>query len=454
MAHSQTDLINVLSTYSEPVSRVEIKKALEDRIPDRTLRRLLAKLVKDGSVVVVGQSRSRRYQLLPNKAVLLIAEAGAPQQTAHTFFSAASLQIIQKVQRPIFQRDPCSYNESWLKSYLPNQTYYLSAAQRQTLSQNSVLLLEDKSAGTYTRKIFNRLLIDLSYNSSRLEGNTYSLLETEKLVIEGVKVPDKLDAEQVMILNHKEAIRYLIEGINRINVDVDAIRTMHYLLAEGLVPAQNVGQIRDEGVRITLTTYAPMEGHQRLSNFLELIAATAAKIMDPFEQSFFLLVHIAYLQAFIDINKRTARLCANIPLVRNNLIPLSFNDIDKEDYISAVIATYEYNEVGPLAELYVWSYLRSCKHYQVIGDTIGIDVINVRYRQPRRQLIALIIHEKVIGQDMQKLIRAFAKENIPAADCNEFIEDVLNELANLEKFKIAGMGLSEQEFLEWKAKGG
>lgn len=131
------------------------------------------------------------------------------------------------------------------------------------------------------------------------------------------------------------------------------IRSLHYLLADGLVPAGMAGNLRDEGVRISSSTYMPLEGRSRLEPLLELIASTAAKIHSPFEQSFFLLTHIAYLQGFIDVNKRTSRMSANIPLVRHNLVPLSFNDISKDDYASAVIAVYELNDTAPLAELYV-----------------------------------------------------------------------------------------------------
>lgn len=441
MAAHIDELLRALSAHAEPVSMAELREELAGQVPERTLRRGLAKLVDEGLVQALGLYKARRYLLLPRTSM---------QASKPTVFSAESEAIIQKVQRPIFQRDPCAYQEAWLAAYIPNQSFYLSELQRERLAKNSFLMVEEQAAHTYTQKIFNRLLIDLSYNSSRLEGNTYSLLETQQLLFEGKMPVDKLDVEKLMILNHQEAIKFLVEGVHRIAMNMETIRTMHYLLADGLVPASGAGQIREESVRVSLTTYAPMENKHKLSQLLELIANTAAKIRDPFEQSFFVLVHISYLQAFIDVNKRTARLCANIPLVKNNRVPLSFNDMDKDDYISAIIAIYEYREVKPLAELYVWSYLRSCKQYQVLSETLGFDVIHVRYRMLRRQLMAQIIREKITGAVMQSLIIEFAKENISEEDRAQFIQNVLRELSALESFKLAGMGVSQQEFAAWK----
>lgn len=112
-------------------------------------------------------------------------------------------------------------------------------------------------AGTHAHQIFNRLLIDLSYNSSRLEGNTYSLLDTQRLVLEGSSAEGKLDEEKIMILNHKEAIRYLVDNAHRLDVDEQTICTLHYLLSDGLVEARYAGKVRDHGVRIGGSTYVP-----------------------------------------------------------------------------------------------------------------------------------------------------------------------------------------------------
>src|SRR6202030_2042468 len=107
----------------------------------------------------------------------------------------------------------------------------------------------------------------------------------------------------------------------------------------------------------------------------ERIIKKAALIENPYEQSLFLLIHITYLQAFSDVNKRTARLSANIPLIKSNLVPLSFNDVDRDDYTSAVIAIYELQNVRPIVDLYVFSYLRTCALYDSTVKTIRFDEV-------------------------------------------------------------------------------
>lgn len=440
------ELMIVLKMHMTPMSITEIKVALrailKTPVSERTLRRWLKALVDEGSVLALGQYKARRYQLKPIVA-----------QSQHSpFFSEHSLSVLQSVERPVFEREPCAYQEIWLKQYIPNESSYLTREEQDILGRHSALPFEEGVGNTYTRKIFNRLLIDLSYNSSRLEGNTYSLLETQKLILEGKVPADKLDIEKLMILNHKQAIQFLVDGIHRIKLDVNSVRTMHYLLADGLILADDAGQIRKESVRIALSTYIPIEGENRLLQYLEWIVNTAAKINDPFEQSFFLLVHIAYLQPFIDVNKRTARLCCNIPLIKNNLIPLSFNGVDKDEYISSMIAVYECNDTRPLAELYTHAYLRSYLEYQALSVEVGIDIIHVRYKQLQRVLIAKIIQEKITGTAIKMAIQAFAVENIPIEDQNAFIENTERQVDNLEEYKIVGMGISVQKFLEWKRK--
>jgi hypothetical protein len=105
--------------------------------------------------------------------------------------------------------------------------------------------------------------------------------------LEGKTAENKLDMETVMLLNHKEAIRYLVDGINRMEINIDNIRTLHYLLSDGLIQAEDAGQIRDTGVRIALSSYIPLEGKQLLTTQLNSIVTKARQIQNPYEQSFF-----------------------------------------------------------------------------------------------------------------------------------------------------------------------
>lgn len=436
MKITNDEILGFLAQAAGPQSTSDIINGLNLDISERTVRRKLSKLVEEGLVELRGQYRSRKYQIIRTESPL--------------FFSQNSQLLLEHVKKPIYQRDPCTYNEEWFSSYIPNEIYYLSSSQREELHSSSNQGIKDLPAATYARKIFNRLLVNLSYNSSRLEGNTYSLIETEKLLIEGHAAENKLDAEKVMIINHKEAIRFLVDGINHLDTSVQNIRTLHYLLSDGLVAPGEGGQIRKDSVRVSATTYIPLDDHKRLTRLLAEIIDKASKIQDPYEQSIFLLIHISYLQAFIDVNKRTARLAANIPLVRQNLAPLSFNDVDNDDYISAIIVAYELNETGPLSELYVWTYMRSAKQYTATAASMGIDETRIRFRQQRRDVIANVISKLIVGEKIEAYVKEYALQSVPDEHRNKFIADTLEDISALEPFNIAGMGISQKAFGEWQ----
>ena len=436
-------LLNLLKTFKHPVAISEL--SLSEDVSNRTIRRRLQQLVELGLVESQGKNKGLRY--FP---VRVVEKVSVSDNDSGFIFTAANQIIIEQICQPLIKRIPCSYNANWLEDYQPNQTYYLSLKQRQLLHQHGKPLVANLPAGTYARKIFNHLLINLSYNSARLEGNTYSLADTEKLLLEGKTAVDKLEMETVMLLNHKEAIRFLVDGINRMQINVDNIRSLHYLLADGLVQPEDGGQIRSSSVKIGSSTYIPLEGKQRITTELNHIVSKAMQIQEPYEQSFFLLVHISYLQAFIDVNKRTARLAANIPLVRHNLVPVSFNDIAIDDYISALISCYELNQIGPLAQLYVWSYLRSCKHYETRAKSLGIDIVRVKYRQQRRQLIADIVTQKLYASAQKKYINNYLTENVAKNDQEKFRADLQHDLKILAPYNIVGMGITQKKLAEWQ----
>jgi fido (protein-threonine AMPylation protein) len=352
-------------------------KAALPEVPDRTLRRWINELVGDGLAERTGTRKGTRYRLRPSGGAMGVAvrEGGAPADAGLSpdpqIFSPARLRLLQRVEAPLYTRPPVTYAQDWVDRYIPNQTSYLTSAQREKLRSLGKRGPIYGRAGTYIRKIYDRLLIDLSYNSARLEGNTYSLADTENLVVQGLAAPGKLNAERIMILNHKEAIRYLVQNVERLTAGEETVRTLHYLLADSLAAPGLAGQIREDGVVVSGTTYSPLEGRERLTRMLRELLEKARAIADPFEQSFFLLGHVAYLQPFIDVNTRTARLASIIPLITQDFVPQSFVDADKTDYLRATIAFYELNETGPLAELYCWSYERTCRHFDTSVQVVG-----------------------------------------------------------------------------------
>lgn len=433
----QNALLSVLHGQSSPVGISILLHQLGPNFSERTVRRWLAEWVSLGAVIKVGAKRNTKY---------------SAARSQH--FGSKHVAVLQKINKPLYQRKPAAYNFSWVRAYRPNIDRYLNAGAWALLqAMHKKKQPTQDPAGTYARKIYNRLLIDLSYNSSRLEGNTYSLLETEKLILEGVASLDKPNEEKIMILNHKDAIRYLIENASKLQVNYDEICTLHYLLADGLLqPASAVGNVREHGVRIAGSNYITLEGRESLEEELRYVCETANHIHDPYEQSFFLLVHIPYLQAFSDVNKRTARLSANIPLIKNNLVPFSFKYIDKDDYISAMLAIYEFNDVTLLADLFANSYIKTSEEYAVTAEMIGFDEVRVRYRMQRRQIIREIILEKLINKyKIDAYIDVQAKSKIPEKDQARFKENVHEDLALISPSRLVGLGVTLEELREWQA---
>lgn len=434
-------VLHQLSQEAEPISLQELFSKLVGDYAERSVRRWLGEMIKEGVVEKLGNKRSTRYKVIQYGSLQVNA--------ASKCFGLESEKTLEYVRRPLYERAPIAYADEWISAYQPNISFYIPLALRLQLHKIGKRSKLEDPAGTYAHQIFNRLLIDLSYNSSRLEGNTYSLIDTQKLIFEGAGAEGKLDEEKIMILNHKEAIRYLVDSTPKLEINQQTVCTLHYLLADGLVETRYAGKIRDHGVRIGGSTYIPFEDPKQLQICLERIIEKAQLIEDPYEQSLFLLVHITYLQAFEDVNKRTARLSANIPLIKNNLVPLSFNDVERGDYILAMIAIYELHDIRPILDLYIFSYMRTCIMYDATLKAVGFDEVRVRYRQQRRTVIRDIIVNNMTGKVLDKYISSQTSKLVKKEDQDAFIEDIREDLKEISPSRIAGLGVTQEDLKSW-----
>jgi len=445
-ADNIAQVLNTLASLPQPASLPDILARLPEGFAERSVRRWLAQLSEQGRVLKSGHKRGTRYQLaVPPSSPLEVREP--PSELS--LFSDGARRSLARVRQPLFHRRPISYNDDWLNAYQPNHSRYFSPGDIDTLTRHGHRTAGPEPAGTYARRIYNRLLIDLSYHSSRLEGNTYSLIETQRLLVDGASAAGKLDEEAVMILNHKEAIRYLVERAGQLQPAYDEIRTLHYLLSDGLVPPHCSGNVRNHGVRVGASSYIPLENPTELERRLRLVAQKASAIHEPYEQSLFLLLHVAYLQAFADVNKRTSRLAANIPLITGNRVPLSFNAIDKDDYASAMLAVYELNDPQPLIELYRASYLRGCQEYNATAEAIGVDVIRVRYRTQRREVLRGIILERLSGDALSARLQD-AANTIAAPDRAAYLQNLQEDIRELSPSRLAGLGVTQEDYQHWQ----
>ena len=445
------EIIAILAKHPEGLRRGEIGKNLTKPIGDKTLQRRLGSLVKAGEIYKSGDRRATKYFLKGLKGTDIGTEEAPDRDKAHPIFSEGSLEALNYLASPPHAREIVSYNRDFLESYVPNETEYVPKEFREELSKAGQRFDEALAAGTYAKEICERLLIDLSYNSSRLEGNTYSLLDTERLVVEGVTAEGKVPEESVMIMNHKEAILFLVENAEEIELNCFTIFNLHNLLSQDLLAnPDSCGSIRTIEVNVGKSTYKPLANPHILRESLELILLKADAIEDPFEQSFFLLVHMSYLQAFEDVNKRTARLASNIPFIKKNLCPLSFIDISQEDYSRAMLLVYEKNNVMPMAELFVFAYKRSCDQYKSAKEAVGeIDAYRVQYRAQRKQVMGQIIAGDLHGKAKDAHIVEFCEKNeIPQPE--KFTAMTSADLAALHAGAIVGLGITERQLADWK----
>jgi hypothetical protein len=366
--------------------------------------------------------------------------------------SSEAKEIEAHVRQPVQLRTPVGYNRKFLDSYRPNDSFYLPVSTRSELLAHGQVVGTIGPAGTYARQIAHRLLIDLSWNSSRLEGNTYSLLETERLLSNGEAAAGKNALEAQMILNHKEAIEFLIAAAGEIGFNRYTLLNLHALLSDNLLEdPQASGRLRNIAVGIEQTVFHPVEVPQLVEECFQQILDTAAAIDDPFEQAFFAMVHLPYLQPFEDVNKRVSRLAANIPLIQRNLCPLSFVDVSQQTYISAMVGVYELNRVELLRDVFVWAYKRSCARYSAVRQSLGEpDPFRIRHRLLIAQTVSEVVRSGMSKVKAIAFVRSCAEMHLPNEDQERFIEVTETQLMSLHEGNIARYRLRPSEFRTWQ----
>lgn len=339
----------------------------------------------------------------------------------------------------------------FLDAYQPNVSPYLSPSLRRQLHKMGQTAQAQTPAGTYSRSILNRLLIDLSWASSQLEGNTYSRLDTRLLIENGTVAQGKAALETQMILNHKTAIELLVENVGAVGFNRYTLMNLHSALAENLLPnPADEGRIRQHAVDIGKSVYRPLSEPQQINDALDLALTKVNQITDPFEQSFFVMVHLPYLQPFADINKRTSRLAANLPLFRANLCPLTFLDVPEPAYTRAVLGLYEMTRVELLRDLYVWAYERSTQAYLAIKqDLAEPDPIRMAWRDLIKETIRAVVTQP--QQEALSLIQQAVTAQVPDTAQANVQALIVEELRRLHEGVLARYGLRPSQLATWQA---
>jgi Fic/DOC family len=451
-------ILEMLSTSKEGLGRSDIEKALNKKMGDkapsvRTLKRRLSEMVTTGKIIKSGRARAVKYKSAHTLAGNLtsgVSMTGTIE--SYVPMSEEGKETREYVSKPIQERVPVGYQREFLEDYLPNETPYLSKEIRTHLHEIGKTKEHEQVAGTYARDILNRLLIDLSWASSKLEGNTYTRLDTENLIEAGQVVDGKDRTEATMILNHKTAIELLIEEAEEIDFNTYTFLNLHAMLSDNLLGDPNEsGRVRARIVDIGGTVYRPLSVPQQLEQYLGLILDKAREIDDPFEQSFFIMVHIPYLQPFTDVNKRVSRLGANISLIKNNLCPLSFIDVPEKAYVDGTLGVYELNNTSLLKDVFVWAYERSCQQYNAIkNNVVEPDPFRLKYRQILYSIVGEIVKDKVnVAADK---VSDITRGQVSEEDSKKFIEMLNEELQNLHEGNLSRYRIRLSEFADWTEK--
>lgn len=393
--------------------RAAIRRAVAPEDDPSTVWRTLRRLVDEGRLEVSGKGRATGYTI-----------AGSAVVRAH-------------LSTPYNRRPPVTYHKEFLDAYVPGKTHYLPRADRERLLEAGRPAGGPIAAGTYARRILEQLLVDLSWASSRMEGNTYDILQTERLIRFGEEAAGKDRKEALMILNHKEAIQYVVDNLDGITLRRADLFAIHALLSDGLLGDPGMaGRLRVGAVGISHASYKPLDDAVTIAEEFDILIAKAAEITDPFEQSFFLLVHIPYLQAFIDINKRTSRVASNVPLLKADLAPMSFLTMDDANYINGLIGIYELNNVALLREVYIESYLASAEKYRVLRAEVETpEKAALAYREFVREAVRHCVLEfKAFRKDQ---VLAMATEaGIPEGDLDAVVAYVGQQVRGLHEGNV------------------
>lgn len=339
-----TEILQYLH-YNPGASRAEIGAALSNTPSAATLKRLIVEEVKNGHIEVVGRGPSTRYRLTPQAHVTM-------ELNPDTYFDKDIDE--RRVQE--------SFNFELINGILPRVELF-SAEEFDKLNEAQQLFdrhLSEMSKMEY-RKEMERLGIDLSWKSSQIEGNTYSLLETERLLKEKPTASGKTKEEAVMLLNHKDALDFILDVPDYLEeLTVARIEEIHALLTKELGVERS---IRRRRVGITGTNYTPLDNEFQIREALEDSVRLINGKSNVFDKALLALVLLSYIQAFTDGNKRTARIVCNGILIANGYCPVSFRTVDSVDYKKAMLMFYEQNNITAFKRIFIDQFVFAVKTY-------------------------------------------------------------------------------------------
>ncbi len=331
--------------YNQPSTRDEIARGIAFEGSDATLKRAIASLVGNGDIIVTGKARATRYSLSPQAHLLM-------PLNLDTYFA-----------KDVDERQVQTYfNFQLIRDQLPTVELF-TKDERKHLNELQQMFrkhVDEMTVNEY-KKEMERLGIDLSWKSSQIEGNTYSLLETERLLRESKTAEGKTKEEAIMLLNHKDALRFILDNPDYLQLlSLSHIEDIHALLTKDLSVDKG---IRHRRVGITGTNYHPLDNEFQIREAIHDTCELINGKDNVFEKALLTLVLLSYIQAFSDGNKRTARITSNAILIANGYCPLSFRTVDSVDYKKAMLIFYEQNNIYAFKQIFMQQFEFAVSEY-------------------------------------------------------------------------------------------
>ena len=326
-------------------SSKEIYDGLGNLVAYATIKRGIQELLNKNLISTIGKGKATKYEISNHFEVIY------------------SIDIDTYFEKEIDEREiKADFNFTLIKETLNNISLFTNdeIIQLSKLQDSFSDNISKLTKSEYSKE-FERLAIDLSWKSSQIEGNTYTLLETEKLLKEQETAAGKTRDEATMLLNHKAALDFILDQPEYINpLTIARIEDIHSLLVKGLDISRNV---RNRRVGISGTNYKPLDNEFQIKEVLENMCSLINNKENIFEKVLLSLVLISYIQPFSDGNKRTARIISNAILINNQYCPLSFRTVDSIDYKKAMLVFYEQNNISAFKNIFIEQFEFAVKTY-------------------------------------------------------------------------------------------
>ena len=342
----QQEILRFCIFSQKPVSSSDVFKNIKDNASLVTIKRDLSDLFKSGYLTREGSGSGTKYNI-----------SNLGRIYTH-------IDIKKYIEMDIDKRDGEKYyNFEFFKQY-PKSLF--SEKELQKLEQAHVGYLENTKniSDSIHKKELERFTIELSWKSSRIEGNTYTLLDTERLIREGIKSKKNTEEEAIMILNHKKAFDYILENKKTFKekLTLRKIQEVHKILVKGLRVSS---EPRKNRVGITGSKYLPLETSYQIAEAIENLCNRIDVLKTPYDKALLALTGFSYIQAFEDGNKRIARFITNAILLSHGCAPLSYRSVEEEYYREIMLVFYETQSMVAIKDVFIEQYIFSTSHYSL-----------------------------------------------------------------------------------------